>query len=97
LEASWLKWHLMLQQYPLLLLLLVHHVVLVSMRMAALLLALLVVVAAGLMLSAASTYAPKNIRGNCVAPGLTRTLLAERITSNPAALKASEGMHALKR
>jgi NAD(P)-dependent dehydrogenase (short-subunit alcohol dehydrogenase family) len=53
--------------------------------------------ASGLMLSAASTYAPKNIRVNCVAPGLTRTPLAERITGNPAALKASEGMHALKR
>jgi NAD(P)-dependent dehydrogenase (short-subunit alcohol dehydrogenase family) len=54
-------------------------------------------VVAGLMLSAAATYAPKNIRVNCVAPGLTRTGLAERITSNPAALKASEAMHALKR
>jgi NAD(P)-dependent dehydrogenase (short-subunit alcohol dehydrogenase family) len=32
-----------------------------------------------------------------VAPGLTRTPLAARITGNPAALKASEGMHALKR
>lgn len=52
---------------------------------------------AGLSLSAASTYAPKNIRVNCVAPGLTKTPLAARITSNPAALKASEGMHALKR
>lgn len=51
----------------------------------------------GLMLSAAATYAPKNIRVNCVAPGLTRTPLADRITSNPAALRASEGMHALKR
>ena len=49
------------------------------------------------MLSAAATYAPKNIRVNCVAPGLTRTPLAERITSTPAALKASEAMHALKR
>lgn len=52
---------------------------------------------AGLMLSAASTYAPKNIRVNAVAPGLTKTPLAARITGNPAALKASEGMHALKR
>ncbi|KAG2444688.1 hypothetical protein HXX76_001432 [Chlamydomonas incerta] len=51
----------------------------------------------GLALSAAATYAPKNIRVNCVAPGLTRTPLAARITSSPAALKASEGMHALKR
>lgn len=36
------------------------------------------------MLSAAATYAPKGIRVNCVAPGLTRTPLAERITSNAA-------------
>lgn len=49
------------------------------------------------MLSAAATYAPKNIRVNCVAPGLTRTPLAARITGNPAALKASEAMHPLKR
>lgn len=49
------------------------------------------------MLSAAATYAPKNIRVNCVAPGLTRTQLAARITSNDAALKASENMHPLKR
>ncbi|GFR39955.1 hypothetical protein Agub_g33 [Astrephomene gubernaculifera] len=51
----------------------------------------------GLMLSAAATYAPKNIRVNCVAPGLTRTPLAARITGSPAALKASEAMHPLKR
>lgn len=49
------------------------------------------------MLSSAATYAPKNIRVNCVAPGLTRTPLAARITGNAAALKASEAMHALKR
>lgn len=47
--------------------------------------------------SAASTYAPKGIRINCVAPGLTRTPLASRITSNETALKASAAMHALKR
>ncbi|GFH10673.1 uncharacterized protein HaLaN_06031 [Haematococcus lacustris] len=51
----------------------------------------------GLALSAAATYAPKKIRVNCVAPGLTRTPLAARITGNPASLKASEAMHALKR
>jgi NAD(P)-dependent dehydrogenase (short-subunit alcohol dehydrogenase family) len=49
------------------------------------------------MLSSAATYAPKNIRVNCVAPGLTKTPLASKITSNPAALKASEAMHPLKR
>ena len=51
----------------------------------------------GLCLSAAATYAPKNIRVNAVAPGLTRTPLAARITGNAAALKASEAMHALGR
>lgn len=51
----------------------------------------------GLMRSSAATYAPKNIRVNCVAPGLTNTPLAARITGNPASLKASEAMHALKR
>ena len=51
----------------------------------------------GLTLSAASTYAPKKIRVNCVSPGLTRTPLASKITGNPAALKASENMHAMKR
>eukprot|EP00955_Chlamydomonas_euryale_P003059 32425-Chlamydomonas_euryale.AAC.1 len=39
------------------------------------------------MLSAAATYAPKNVRINCVAPGLTRTPLSARITGNPTALK----------
>lgn len=51
----------------------------------------------GLTLSAAATYAARNIRVNCVAPGLVDTQLAARITSNPAALKASAAMHALGR
>ncbi|MBM3762588.1 MAG: SDR family oxidoreductase [Acidobacteria bacterium] len=51
----------------------------------------------GLALSAAATYAARNIRVNCVAPGLVETPLAARITSNEAALKASMGMHALGR
>lgn len=51
----------------------------------------------GLTLSAAATYAPRNIRVNCVAPGLVDTPLAARITSNPAALQASTAMHALGR
>jgi NAD(P)-dependent dehydrogenase (short-subunit alcohol dehydrogenase family) len=51
----------------------------------------------GLTLSAAATYAPRNIRVNCVAPGLVDTPLAARITSNEAALKMSIGMHALGR
>lgn len=51
----------------------------------------------GLTLSAAATYAPRNIRVNCVAPGLVDTPLAARITSNELALKASLAMHALGR
>lgn len=51
----------------------------------------------GLTLSAAATYAPRNIRVNCVAPGLVDTPLAARITGNPAALQASTAMHALGR
>lgn len=51
----------------------------------------------GLTLSAAATYAPRQIRVNCVAPGLTETPLAARITSNETALKASQAMHALGR
>jgi len=51
----------------------------------------------GLVISAAATYASKGIRVNAVAPGLTRTPLAERITSNEAALKASIAMHPLGR
>lgn len=51
----------------------------------------------GLTLTAAATYAPRNIRVNCVAPGLVDTSLAARITSNEAALKASTAMHALGR
>lgn len=51
----------------------------------------------GLAQSAAATYARYNIRVNCVAPGLTRTPLAEPITKNKAALKASAAMHPLGR
>lgn len=52
---------------------------------------------AAMALSAAATYAPKNIRINCVAPGLTRTQMTARITDSEAALKASVAMHALRR
>lgn len=52
---------------------------------------------AALTLAAAATYAPRNIRVNCVAPGLTNTPLAHRITSNDASLKASSAMHPLGR
>lgn len=51
----------------------------------------------GLTLSAAASYAPRNIRVNCVAPGLTATPLTARITTNEAAAKASTAMHALGR
>jgi 3-oxoacyl-[acyl-carrier protein] reductase len=51
----------------------------------------------GLALSAAATYAPRQIRVNCVAPGLVDTPLASRITGNEMALKASQAMHALGR
>jgi 3-oxoacyl-[acyl-carrier protein] reductase len=51
----------------------------------------------GLTLSAAASYAARNIRVNCVAPGLVATPLTARITGNDAALKASTAMHALGR
>ncbi len=51
----------------------------------------------GLALSAAATYASRNLRVNCVAPGLTKTPLTERITANEAVAKGSLGMHALGR
>jgi len=51
----------------------------------------------GMVLSAAATYAPRNIRVNAIAPGLVRTPLAARITGNEAALKASTAMHPLGR
>ncbi|NBO93955.1 MAG: SDR family oxidoreductase, partial [Planctomycetia bacterium] len=51
----------------------------------------------GLTLSAAATYAPKNVRVNAVAPGLVRTPLTSRITGSEPALKASLSMHPLGR
>jgi NAD(P)-dependent dehydrogenase (short-subunit alcohol dehydrogenase family) len=51
----------------------------------------------GLALSAAASYAPRNIRVNCVAPGLVETPLTARITNNDAARTASQSMHALGR
>jgi NAD(P)-dependent dehydrogenase (short-subunit alcohol dehydrogenase family) len=47
--------------------------------------------------SAAATYAGQNLRFNVVAPGLTKTKLTQKITSNEASLKFSQGMHALGR
>ena len=51
----------------------------------------------GLTQSAAATYAGRNIRVNCVAPGLIDTPLTAKIMGNELALKASLGMHALGR
>ena len=52
---------------------------------------------AGLTRSAAATYARNQLRVNCVAPGLTDTLLAAPITNNESARKFSEAMHPLGR
>ena len=51
----------------------------------------------GLTLSAAATYAARGIRVNCVAPGLVRTPMSARLTSNEATLKASIALHPLGR
>jgi len=51
----------------------------------------------GLVLSTAATYASRNIRVNAVAPGLVRTPLSAKMTSNELSLKASVAMHPLGR
>ncbi len=51
----------------------------------------------GLTMAAAASYGPRNIRVNCVAPGLVETPLTTRITQNEASLKSSQAMHALGR
>ena len=51
----------------------------------------------GLMLSAAATYAPSNLRFNAVAPGLTQTPLTAALTGNATSRAYSEAMHALGR
>ena len=51
----------------------------------------------GLTISAAATYASNKIRVNCVAPGLVRTPMTEKLLSSEMALKASTAMHAIGR
>jgi len=51
----------------------------------------------GLTLAAAATYAGRNIRINCVAPGLVDTPLTAKIMTNETARNTSLGMHALGR
>jgi NAD(P)-dependent dehydrogenase (short-subunit alcohol dehydrogenase family) len=51
----------------------------------------------GPALSAAASYASRQIRVNCVAPGLVRTPLTARLTANDAVLKGSMAMHPLGR
>lgn len=51
----------------------------------------------GLARSAAATYASSGIRFNTVAPGLTDTPMASKLTGNEVSRKASEAMHPLGR
>ena len=51
----------------------------------------------GLVLAAAATYAPRNIRVNAVAPGLVDTPLAAGMLGSDAARAVSEKMHPLGR
>lgn len=51
----------------------------------------------GLTLSAAATYASRNLRFNAVAPGLVNTRLTSNIFSHESFRKTSESMHALGR
>lgn len=51
----------------------------------------------GLTLSSAATYAAYKIRFNAVAPGLVKTPLSSKLTSNEMVLKASTQMHPLQK
>lgn len=51
----------------------------------------------GLVRSAAATYANRKLRVNALAPGLTDTPMASRITGNPKSLEVSIAMHPIGR
>lgn len=51
----------------------------------------------GLTLSAAATYASRQLRVNCIAPGLVQTALSEKITTNASAAAFSRALHPLGR
>lgn len=51
----------------------------------------------GLALAAAASYARQGIRVNCVAPGLTRTGMTQRLTDNESVARASAALHPLGR
>jgi 3-oxoacyl-[acyl-carrier protein] reductase len=50
----------------------------------------------GLTRSAAATYAGRGVRVNCVAPGLVRTPMTERLMAHPASERASLALHPLR-
>jgi NAD(P)-dependent dehydrogenase (short-subunit alcohol dehydrogenase family) len=52
---------------------------------------------AAMGLPAAATYALRNVRVNCVAPGLTLTPMTHTVTGSEAALMASTALQALRR
>ncbi len=51
----------------------------------------------GLVRSAAASYAARNLRFNCLRPGLVKSKMTRRLWENPAAAAASVEMHALGR
>jgi 3-oxoacyl-[acyl-carrier protein] reductase len=51
----------------------------------------------GLVRSAAATYVSRKLRVNAIAPGLTETPMAARITGNPKSLEVSIAMHPIGR
>jgi len=51
----------------------------------------------GLVRSAAATYSAASVRVNAIAPGLTQTLLTQRVWANERSADASRSMHPLGR